>query len=199
MVLSHLMKGIEVTDQEFDAELYPEPIGKISLFHFTPIDIAIKAAQYLVNAPGVRVLDIGSGAGKFCIVGAVCTEGHFTGIEQRESFYDLSKLIAKKRKISNVDFIHANITTIDFSEYQAFYFYNSFYENLVTEDEMNDSIIKKRELYQTYSAYVKSQLDSMPIGTRLVTYFSSGYEVPESYRATHKFKSEKLTLWEKQV
>ncbi|MFT4762283.1 MAG: cyclopropane fatty-acyl-phospholipid synthase-like methyltransferase [Paraglaciecola sp.] len=197
MVFRHLMTGIEVADCEFDNTLYPKLINNLSATHFTPIDIAIKAAQYLVDVPGVKVLDIGSGAGKFCMIGAARTEGHFTGIEQRLGLHQLAKQISKKCSLTNIEFIHANITAVDFSQYQAFYFYNSFFENIAPIDKIDNTIVLKRELYQTYTTYVKCQLKSMPIGTRLVTYFSSYDEVPESYKMVSRIKLEKLTLWEK--
>lgn len=199
MVINLLKEGIKITDQKFDNALYSESIREVSLTNFTPIDIAIKAAKYLVKKPHVKVLDIGSGAGKFCIVGATCTDGHFTGIEQRLSLHQLAEQISKKQNLTNIDFIHANITSIDFSQYQAFYFFNSFYENLFTDDEIDDSVILKRELYRAYSTYVNQQLDLMPIGTRIVTYFSACYEIPKSYQVTSRFKVEKLVFWEKQT
>ncbi|MFT5263770.1 MAG: cyclopropane fatty-acyl-phospholipid synthase-like methyltransferase [Polaribacter sp.] len=199
MVFNHIMTGVEVEDYEFDDALYPESINNLSPTHFTPIEICIEAAQFLVTEPRTKVLDIGSGAGKFCMVGAASTEGHFIGVEQRLGLHQMAKKIAKKRQLPNVEFIHSNITAIDFSQYQAFYFYNSFYENIVPIDKIDNDIVLNSKLYEAYSKYVKNQLDSMPIGTRLVTYFSSYHEIPKSYKAIRKVELKKLTFWEKQT
>lgn len=51
-------------DTEFDW-LYPKQFQLLSLKHFTLLPIAQKAAEFL-SLPNTRVLDIGSGAGKFC-------------------------------------------------------------------------------------------------------------------------------------
>src|SRR5436305_754412 len=68
-------------DKAFD-QLYPEHIRKLSQLHWTPVDIASKAADFLA-IPCARVLDIGSGVGKFCLAaGSFHPETLFFGIEQ---------------------------------------------------------------------------------------------------------------------
>ncbi|MBK9736331.1 MAG: hypothetical protein IPO92_15780 [Saprospiraceae bacterium] len=49
---------------------------------FTPVDVSILAARYLATNEDSKILDIGSGAGKFCLIGSACSEGTFTGVEQ---------------------------------------------------------------------------------------------------------------------
>ena len=58
-----------LNDTNFD-QMYPIRIQKLSKMHWTPIEIANKAAKFLAYRPGIKVLDIGSGVGKFCLVGA---------------------------------------------------------------------------------------------------------------------------------
>ena len=77
MIFKYIEKGISIEDDEFD-EIYPEEIRPMAFTHFTPVEMAIKAAKYLVQKSGTKVLDIGSGAGKFCMIGSACTDGHFT-------------------------------------------------------------------------------------------------------------------------
>jgi hypothetical protein len=52
-------------------------------------------------------------------------------------------------------------------------------------------------LYDEYSNYVKNQLDLMPLGTRLVTFFSAYDEVPISYQLISKDDRQKISMWEK--
>lgn len=196
MIFEHLKEGVLLDDEDFNT-IYPESIEPALFTHFTPVDIARRAAQYLVDRPGTKVLDIGSGAGKFCMIGAVTTEGFFVGVEQRQQLHILAKSITRKHKLSQVKFIHANITEIDFQDYDAFYFFNSFYENILQFDSFDETVLVEKKLYEEYSNYVKEELDDMPIGTRLVTYFSAYDEVPDSYRMQLKNDREKLTMWEK--
>jgi len=197
MIFERLKTGQEVKDSEFDAAMYSTLPTDLSATHFTPVDIAIQAAKYLVEIPGTKVLDIGSGAGKFCMIGAACTTGHFTGVELRTQLHDLAFNIAKERPLTNVEFIQSNITYIDFSPYQAFYFYNPFFEQVAPIDSIDDTIVLKKELYRSYASYVKEQLDGMPNGTRLATYFSAHHEVPDSYKILARIDAKKLTFWEK--
>ena len=94
MVFDDLKQGEAVTDEEFDV-IYPTDIQTLSRRHFTPIAIAKMAAEYLADQPNARILDIGSGVGKFCMIGAACTKGHFTGVEQRENLSNLANEITK--------------------------------------------------------------------------------------------------------
>jgi 2-polyprenyl-3-methyl-5-hydroxy-6-metoxy-1,4-benzoquinol methylase len=77
-------------DNQFDL-LYPPEIRALSRAHWTPVKVARRAASFLVREPGTRVLDIGCGPGKFCIVGALATPGRFTGVEQRKQLCELAQ------------------------------------------------------------------------------------------------------------
>ncbi len=188
------MKKVE--DEQFDS-IYPEAIQQLAEDHFTPIEVIRIASQFLVQRAGTRVLDIGSGAGKFCLVGATCTKGHFTGVELRENLHSAANQVVQVQQLDNVAFIHSNITEIDFKAYNAFYFYNTFFENIMSLDRIDTSIELNKSLYKAYSNCVKEKLDDMPIGTRLVTYYSAYDEVPESYRIVEKMDTKKITMWEK--
>jgi tRNA A58 N-methylase Trm61 len=196
MIFKYIEKGISIEDDDFD-EIYPNEIRPMAFTHFTPVEMAIKAAKYLVQKPGTKVLDIGSGAGKFCMIGSVCTNGHFTGVEQRDNLHELGIEIYKKHKLKNITFINSNINQIDFSSFDAFYFFNPFYENIIQFDKIDDTVEVETDLYDEYSNYVKNQLDKMPSGTRLVTFFSAYDEVPKSYKLVSTVDRQKISMWEK--
>ncbi len=183
-------------DDDFD-QIYPDEIQKLAFRHWTPIEIAKKAADYLVTEPGTDVLDIGSGAGKFCLVGAASTCGNFTGVEQREHLVSISSEIAAFCGINNVRFVHANVTEISFSDYDAFYFYNSFHENIDQTAQIDDQIRIDTKYYQQYSLHVERELSRAPVGTRLVTYWSRFLEVPRCFRKRYSDCNGLLNFWEK--
>ncbi len=195
-IFDFLKKGGLPEDEDFD-KIYSKSMRAVSETHFTPVEIAKSAAQFLVQKKGDRILDIGSGAGKFCMVGAACTDGHFTGVEQREELHLSAERLKRKYQLVNINFLHANIKQVDFNAYQGFYFFNSFYENILQYERIDESIEVKKDFYQDLSAYVAQQLDVQPIGTRLVTFFSSYDEVPESYSMQYGDDRIKLTFWEK--
>ncbi len=196
MVFRYLRMNIEIADEDFNG-IYPESIQQLAKRHWTPVEVAKQAAEFLATFPGAKILDIGSGAGKFCLVGASSTHGKFIGIEQRKNLVDLSIEIATSRHLKNVQFIHANITEINFSDYNAFYFYNSFQENLEPDACIDTSISTEPIYYRHYSDYVSSELAKKPIGTRLVTYWSSLSEVPSNYKLQYATFEGRLKFWEK--
>jgi SAM-dependent methyltransferase len=196
MIFEDLKLGIEVTDAEFD-DIYPKDIRPLSKRHFSPVAIAKMAAEYLADTPNTKVLDIGSGVGKFCMIGAACTEGVFTGVEQRENLYDLAVSLAQKYDLPNAHFIHGNILSINFKDYDAFYFFNAFFENILVDDSIDDTVELDKDLFFLYSLYLKRQLSKLPIGTKLATYYACSEEIPPSYTVVSTQLEGRFKLWEK--
>lgn len=194
MPIAILRSGIEIDDQVFDS-IFPKHLKVVSEFHFTPLKVAQVAAAFLVENPGDRVLDIGSGAGKFCMVGAACTSGHFVGVEQRESLHRVAVSLAERYGLQNVDFQLANFLDHDFKPYNALYFFNSFQENIVPDSAIDDTIRLDRAYYKQYAQQLRERLGDMPNGTRLATYFSFLTEVPECYELRATDFDRKLKLW----
>jgi len=165
-------------DHEFD-QIFPPKIRALSQVHWTPVAVSRRIARFLVSKPGTKVLDVGAGPGKFCIVGALSTSGHFTGIEQREGLVKIARETLSRVRVTNADIIEANVTEIAFSQYDAFYLYNPFTENLQTFDKIDDTVQLSRELYRQYTDYVAHQLAVAPLGTRIATYWNA--EIPLGY------------------
>jgi SAM-dependent methyltransferase len=158
--------------------------------------VAEKAAAFLAVSDDVKVLDIGSGSGKFCLVAAhLHPQTLFYGIEQRRGLVSLSQELAKKLELENVIFLCDNITKADLSKYDHFYFYNAFYENIAGTQKIDNDIIYSEELYNYYNRYLYKQLDKKPAGTRLVTYHSFGKEVPKGFEIVHTDYNEYLKFW----
>ncbi|HNP18950.1 MAG TPA: methyltransferase domain-containing protein [Fulvivirga sp.] len=196
MIFKSLLLNFDIEDDVFNS-IYPKSIRQLSELHWTPVEVARLAAYYLSDNTKKKVLDIGSGAGKFCLIGACLTKGHFYGVEQRESLVKLSQKIAENHNIDRLEFIHANITEISFSDYEAFYFFNPFYENIERFSAIDDSVELTEKLYFSYSEYVRRQLSKTPIGTRLVTYCSNWTEIPEGFDIKLTANNGKLNFWEK--
>jgi len=62
--------------------------------------------------------------------------------------------------VENDSFINGNFTQIDFRSYHHFYFYNSFYENIVGTDKIDNSIDYSLELFNYYNRYLYKQLEA---------------------------------------
>jgi hypothetical protein len=181
-------------DSAFDW-LYPEHIEAKSGRHWTPLTVAQKAAEFLA-VPDARILDIGSGIGKFCLSGAYHhPETFFYGVEQRHELVLHAEDAKIHMQLSNVHFIYANMTQVKFREFDHFYFYNSFYENIDMEDPIDDTIATSYSLYNYYTSYLFNELDKKPAGTRLVTFHTTGEEVPPSYRLADLDYNTLLKMW----
>jgi hypothetical protein len=177
----NLNNAVFSNDAAFDW-LYPQHFQLLSLKHWTPLELARKAAEFLAE-PGAKVLDIGSGIGKFCLAAGHFFPGtHFYGVEQRHELIYLAREAKRYTKLSNVNFIYANITQINFKEFDHFYFYNSFYENIDHENKIDDTIELSESLYSYYNQYLCAALDKKPSGTRLVTFHSFEREIPSDFK-----------------
>lgn len=196
MQTSTLLKpSCYVNDAAFDW-LYPEKIQQLSRRHWTPISIAKTAARFLAHQPGKKILDIGSGVGKFCLVGArFYPESTFFGIEQREELHQQAMEAKEVMQARNAHFIHGNFTQTDLSAYDGFYFYNSFFENLVDQDQIDDKVEQSTSLYNYYSRYLFKKLTSSASGTRLVTFHSLEDEVPPCYQLVDTSMDLMLKMW----
>lgn len=187
---------IDGSDEDFNS-VYPRKIRRMAEQHFTPLMIAKAAAAFLVQKPGTKVLDIGAGAGKFCLVGAAATSGDFTGVEQRKELVVLSNAIAADCKIKNTSFVHGNVMAIDFKAFDAFYLFNPFYENVFGSKRMDDAVITSPSLFASYSSYTAEQLSRLHAGTRLATYYTAPSLVPSCFECCESLDEGNLLLWEK--
>ncbi|OCX54865.1 hypothetical protein BEL04_09025 [Mucilaginibacter sp. PPCGB 2223] len=184
-------------DASFD-ELYPEHIQALSPMHWTPVAIARKAADFLA-IPGARVLDIGSGVGKFCMIaGFFHPETTFCGIEQRNELHTIAGITKAEMDLPNVHFMHGNLTELDFGAYDHFYFYNPFYENMEPDSRIDHAVEVSFELYDEYSRLIYRMLSEKPPETRLVTFHAPDSQVPPGYRLAENTYSRVLKMWIKE-
>jgi len=189
------MKNWFASDKIFNS-LYPKPIQEVAEKHWTQLEVARKSAAFLAVSPDVKVLDIGSGSGKFCLTAAhYHPQTFFYGIEQRANLVELSTELAQKLQLANVSFICDNVTNIDLENFDHFYFYNSFYENVAGTQKIDSTIKYSDELYNYYNRYLYKQLNKKSPGTRLATYHSFGIETPPNYEIVHTDYNEFLKFW----
>jgi SAM-dependent methyltransferase len=195
LVGESISPGPFTSDIQFD-ELYPISIQRLSEKHWTPLPVARRAAQFLAVKNNVKILDIGSGVGKFCLIAAhFRPRAFYYGVEQRRRLIyhaDKTKELLRQR---NVSFLHGNFTQINFGDYDHFYFYNSFFENLSGTNKIDESIDYSAELFFYYHNYFYKQLEQRPAGTRLVTFHSLVDEIPPCYHVVANERENRLKFW----
>jgi hypothetical protein len=177
-------------------QLYPLEIQLLANKHWTPLNIIQKTVQFLVAEEGTKILDIGSGVGKFCLTGAYYSpRALFYGIEQRKNLSDYAEEAKNVLGLRNVNFMHGNFTQLDLKLYNNFYFYNSFFENLEGSDRIDSTLLYSESLYSYYSQYLKKELEKMPSGTRMVTCCSWDDEIPPGYHLVESEVNNFLKFW----
>jgi ubiquinone/menaquinone biosynthesis C-methylase UbiE len=169
------------SDLQFDA-IYPRKYQEHSARHFTPVSIAVKAAKLLVDKPEDRILDIGSGVGKVCCIGASLTGAHFYGVEKRKTLTNLANKIKHEYKIKHAHFINADFTTLDFSSFNGIYFFNSFHEHFDETCVLDETSKVSLSAYKAYHDSLKEKLNECIKGTRLVTYYTFKNKIPSSFQ-----------------
>lgn len=198
-VIAQLRGGDLPSDLAFDDCMCLET-RKHTSTHFTPVAVAVEAAQFLCSG-GIampRILDVGSGNGKFCLVaGAMFEQGHFTGVEQRIGLCEAADQLLEFSELNNVGFLCGNIMNVKFADFHGVYLYNPFYEHLQPFSAMDDAIDLDADYYEIYCGYVRKQLQGMPVGTRVVTYFGGGEEIPLNYDLVKQFFNNDLKCWQR--
>ena len=195
MLFKRIKSNKDISDHEFD-KVYPKSIRTLSDLHFTSVKVAKLASDFLCEKSN-PVLDIGAGVGKFCMIGSSWTKGEYIGVEQRANLCEIANQVIERYELDRVSMVNANILDIPFSEFKSFYFFNAFHENICKDDPIDQSTDLGRHLYDAYVKYMREELDSMPQGTRLVTYYGFLKEVPKSYKLVHEAEGGPLKFWER--
>ena len=181
MVFEQLQQKKYPTNSTFD-KIYPKLYQEHSARHFTPVDIAIKAAKLLVDKPTDKILDVGSGVGKFCAIGSSVTSAHFYGVERRKTLTNLSNKIKRTYKLKRAHFINNDFTALDFNKFNGIYFFNSFHEHFddtcILDETSKVSLVE----YKKYHQDLMDKLNECEKGTKLVTYYTFKNKIPSSFQ-----------------
>jgi SAM-dependent methyltransferase len=169
-------------DQIFDAHLSHYERERSRQF-WTPVAVAARSAAIFSEHGAKRVLDVGCGPGKFCVV-AACLQPDLEvyGIEQRPRLARLGLQLARKFGAANVRLSTGDATLVSWELYDGLYFYNPFAENTFDcparfDDEVNLSAMR----FGAELLRAESLLAHARAGTVVVTYHGLGGPIPSSY------------------
>ncbi len=173
-----LHQRTEIDDTDFD-RLYPSSQRPRSSLHWTPIEVATRAVELL--APnGEHVLDVGSGVGKLCLVGAATTAGTWVGIEQDAEMVRVARAAAASMRLDHrVTFVHGDIADVDWATFDSFYLFNPFAETLFAGD---GDPLERRDRYIENIHFAQQQIARVAVGTRVVTFHGFGGDMPPGFR-----------------
>jgi SAM-dependent methyltransferase len=187
-------------DETFD-QFLPEAMRRLSRQHWTPLAVVARAAQWLDECNVRTVVDIGSGAGKFCVAAALAGRCHLTGLEHRAELVAASRELARTFEAQDrTSFIHGALGEVPLPRADAYYLYNPFEENLVPPSERIDAGAELgAERSRRDIAAVKTLLASSAAGTYVVVYAGFGGCLPAAYRRIRIDRELRhpLCLWRK--
>ena len=191
-------RSIFEQDALFD-EQFPDYVRERSSQYWTPVAVAAHAAAIFRERGARRILDVGCGPGKFCLVaGSRQPELEMHGIDQRPRLVRLGTRLAERLDARNVRFSAGDVTGIPWDDYDGFYFFNPFSENVMLPSEQFDDSVPLSSLrFGTELLLVESLLERAPVGTVLVTYFGLGGPIPASYElvADECSGADRLRTW----
>jgi SAM-dependent methyltransferase len=172
-----------------------------SEIHWTPIHVCRKAALLLSPQPGERVLDIGSGVGKFCIVGASVTEGDYLGVEVRQHLVEQARKVTSRLCVQGARFEVKNAFELDWGGFGALYLYNPFEEMKFPEECcIDDSQPTGVKVFDDSVQETVYRLEQLEPGTRVATYHGFGADFPPGWEQLFRGEagSGTLEVWRRQ-
>ncbi len=168
-----------IPDAEFD-ELYPAAHRYRSAVHWTPVDVALLASEWLDGVPGGTVLDVGAGVGKACHVAGLAGTARWCGVERNTTMVTIANRVAHELAIeSRTTFVRGEALELDWSSYGGIYLFNPFSEVLSAQRPVDPITGQAAYVHEVVSA--ERKLLTLYPGTRVVTYYGFGGEMPASF------------------
>lgn len=169
-------------DRAFDRFL-PDRLRAVSPFYWSPLAVAQRAAEWFSDAGVHSVVDIGSGAGKFCVAGALFGQCHFTGLEQRAFLVRSARNLARLFDVNDrVTFIDGALGAVPTPIADAYYFFNPFGDytfGLGHLADMDGGCSDAR--LRDDVAAAERLLRRTAVGTWVLTFNGFGGRMPEGY------------------
>jgi predicted RNA methylase len=177
-----LRAGVCPADGAFDCFL-PEDLRDLSADQYSPLEVALAAANWLKEG-GVRsVVDIGAGPGKFCIAAALAGDLELVGLEQDPRLVVVARSLAQLFRVEDrVRFVHGTLDDHALPPADAYYLYNPFAQHLFApNDDPGWGMSPNYERYRRDVMTVQDALRRAPAGTVVLTYNGFGGLMPASY------------------
>jgi SAM-dependent methyltransferase len=195
--LQKVRSGVDISDDDWDLS-YPWQYAQLSKVHWSPVAVARRAGQLLCRGPGSRILDVGSGVGKFCVVASLTAPGVFVGVERRVDLVDLARGSALKARAWNARFLLATADEVDWYRFDGFYLFNPFAE-VGWPNQVSGTSHAANAEYRRLVALTEQKLLLAPHGSRVVTYHGFGGAIPRCFRLIVKEPAgtDFIECWEK--
>lgn len=199
LVTGILRSGRPVPDETFD-EIYPEAVRSLSSAHWTPVRIAARVVELLRLRRGDRVLDVGAGAGKFCIVVAAMSDARVRGVERQPQLVAVAREAVRRFGVT-AEIVEGSFDAEDPEAVDAAYLFNPFVETILLPGV--EAFAADRFAGRTAADILTAErfLAAARTGVRVVTFCGFGGTIPAQYErlAQEAWDGGVLELWEKRV
>jgi len=188
------------SDSDFD-KIYDAKSRKLSRQHWTPVWVAKRVARLLTEAGATRILDVGSGVGKFCIAGALSTGADFVGLERRSGLVDIARSAASELGATRATFVHADVDSFSFEGFDGIYLYNPFQEQISKFIvQIDDEVERSQAAYWHFVRATTAELAHLSTRAAVVTFNGFGGQMPPDYEffGDEPAGNDRLELWVKQ-
>jgi len=171
-------------DRAFDYHL-PADLRVVSGQYWTPLAVAVRTAEWIDDLAVQSVVDIGSGAGKFCVATGLAAGCRFIGIEHRPRLVAAARSLARTFEVDHrVTFVEGALGDIQTPPADLYYLFNPFGENLYGLDgHLDEKVELSEERYYRDIDAVEKLLRRAPVGTHVITYNGFGGPLPAEYCA----------------
>ncbi|MGE3468795.1 MAG: hypothetical protein AB7O28_00515 [Vicinamibacterales bacterium] len=189
-----------MSDAAFDQFLPPE-LRHVSDDYWTPLPVVRRVAAWLRAERIGTLVDIGSGAGKFCVTTALLAPCRVIGLEQRPSLVAAAEALASLFEVDDrVRFVTGAFGDVPTPLGDAYYLFNPFGEYAFSPlQDADDAVTFSEQGYtRDVDATTRFLARARP-GTVVITYNGFGADPPPSYEQTRVdlgFRGA-LRLWKK--
>ena len=189
-----LARGVAVPDLAFD-RVFPLELRARSPIEWTPVAVAVRLARLLDGA--ASVLDVGAGAGKACLVGALAGAAAWTGIEQDPVLVDAAAAAAHHLGADRARVALGDALALDWDPFDAIYLFNPF--GVLRRASPPGTTFPRfaARANPTQVRRTTAKLAALKPGTRVVTYHGFGGDMPDALTlvARERAASDALALW----
>ena len=199
--LAHAIRTGGRPDDELFDRFLPPRLRAASRVFWTPLAVAARAAAWFTELGVVTVVDIGSGAGKFCVAAALGGACRFIGLEQRPRLVTAAGRLARVFQVEDrVQFVVGALDPSIAPAVDVYYLFNPFGENRFgPEAHLDEDVELSEDRYQHDIAAVEELLRRAVPGTQVVTYNGFGGHVPDDYEQIRVDRTlpNMLRMWRK--
>ncbi len=142
------------------------------------------------------MVDLGSGAGKFCLVAALLhPEVDWVGLERRAVLVREAERWRAAFGITNCHFEKTDAAAAPLGRFAGAYAFNPFFEHVDTGGRIADDTEFSVAAYRGSCAALRQNLAATPPGFRVVSYFCHGREIPTRFERIWEAEDGKLVGW----